>query len=147
MKPRARRIADIVASVPLDTMRTLLAGRHPRADLLGQQHLALGRRAVGRAVAGGVAHRLDDLRVGVAGDDRAVGLHEVEEAMTFDIPHVGPSARATKYGVPPTAPNARTGEFTPPGMTSQARANSSSLVCRRPLVVTGGRTRCPRGPA
>src|SRR5437879_6464032 len=39
-----------------------------------------------------------------------------------------PSPRATKYGVPPTDRNARTGEFTPPGMTRDARANSSSFV-------------------
>src|ERR1700691_5060133 len=30
-------------------------------------------------------------------------------------------------GTPPTAPNARTGEFTPPGVTSRARAKSTSL--------------------
>ena len=73
---------------------------------------------------------LDDLRVGVAGDDGAVALHQVEEAW---CPRrrstVGTASReATKYGVPPTDRKARTGEFTPPGMTRCPRSNSDSLV-------------------
>src|SRR3954463_14340670 len=39
-----------------------------------------------------------------------------------------PRPLATKYGVPPTERKARTGEFTPPGITREARPNSSSFV-------------------
>ena len=76
-----------------------LARRDPGADLLGQQHLALGRRAVAGAVGRGPLHGLDDGRVGVAGDDRPVRLHEVDVAAcprrpTRGRPRPGPRSRA-----------------------------------------------------
>ena len=66
-----------------------LARRDPGADLLGEQHLALGRGAVARAVGRGPLHGLDDGGVGVAGDDGAVRLHEVDVAGPLGVPHVG----------------------------------------------------------
>ena len=74
---------------PDDTRRTSSTDGHPGADRLGQLHLALGGGAVGRAVGGRPLHRLDDRRVGVAGDDGAVGLDEVDVAAALDVPHVG----------------------------------------------------------
>ena len=49
--PGQTRMAVIVASVPLLHQPHLLDRRHPLDDGLGQQHLPLGRCAVGRAVA------------------------------------------------------------------------------------------------
>ena len=73
-----------------------LDGRHPLADRLGEQHLALGGGAVGGAVDGGRWIGLDDDGMGVAGDDRAVGLHEVDEPVPSTSHTWAPSARATK---------------------------------------------------
>ena len=56
----------MVASVPLETMRTFSQDGHPLDDGLGQPHLALGRRAVRGAVAGRRPDGLDDLGMGVA---------------------------------------------------------------------------------
>ena len=58
-------------------------------DRLGEEHLALGRRAVARAVLGGGLDGLDDGGVGVAEDDGAVALDEVDVAAALDVPHVG----------------------------------------------------------
>ena len=68
----------------------LLDRRHPLADRLGQEHLALGGRAVRRPVDRRTLHGLDDRRVGVPGDDRAVGLHQVDVAPTVRVPHHRP---------------------------------------------------------
>ena len=103
----------------------LLDRRHPLADRLGQQHLALGRRAVGRAVDGRPLDGLDDGRVGVAGDDRAVGLHEVDVARALDVPHVGALGPGHEVRRAADGLKARTGQFTPPGMTRWARSKSS----------------------
>ena len=76
-----------------------LAARHPFADRLCEQHFARRRRSVRRAVTGRVAHRLDDLRVRVAQDDRAVALHEVRVALAFDIPDVPALGALHEVGV------------------------------------------------
>ena len=65
-----------------------LAARNPVDDRLGQQHLSLRRRAVARASRGGLLHGGHDGGMGVAGDDRAVRLHQVDVATTLDVPHV-----------------------------------------------------------
>jgi len=80
VNPRARRTADIAASVPEETRRTSSTDGHGVDDLRGEVDLALGRCAEGRPVAGRVADRLDGLGIGVAEDQRPPGLHPVEQA-------------------------------------------------------------------
>ena len=68
----------------------LLDRRHPLDDGLGQAHLAgrSARRRTCRRPAASVTASTTD-RVGVAEDDGAVGLHEVDVAVALDVPHVG----------------------------------------------------------
>jgi hypothetical protein len=66
-----------------------LDGRDAVGDGLCEQDLALGGSAVAGAVGRGALHRVDDGRVGVAEDDGAVALHEVDVATTLDVPHEG----------------------------------------------------------
>ena len=145
MAPRARRIADIVASVPELDQAHLLEARHAVDDRLGQRDLALGRRAEGGAPQP-AASRMASITVGmgVAEDGRAVALHVVDVAVALDVPHVGAlGPRSTKYGVPPTERNARTGEFTPPGMRREAAVVELALV----RVAVGGRAPGTTRPA
>ena len=81
-------MAVIVASVPLLTRRTCSTDGTRRADGLGQADLALGRRAVARAAPGRLGDRLDHRRVGVAEDDGAVGLDQVDEPPAVGVPDV-----------------------------------------------------------
>ena len=67
----------------------LLAPGHPVADRLGQQHLARRRRAEGGAQRRGRARRRGHHRVGVAEQDGAVGLDEVDVAGALDVDDVG----------------------------------------------------------
>ena len=60
--------------------------RGARDDLLGEQHLGLGRRAERRAGTDGPAHRVDDLRMGVAEDHRPPGADQVD---VLDAVHIG----------------------------------------------------------
>ena len=100
----------------------LLDRRHGVDDLLGELDLALGRRAERRPVGGRLLHRLDDLGVGVAEDERPPGHHPVDVAAPVGVLDVGALAAPREEGlVRPTASMARTGEFTPPGMSARAR--------------------------
>src|SRR5690606_36614678 len=63
--------------------------RDPLGDGLGEEHIPLGGGAVGGAVHRRPLHGLDDGGVGVVGDDRPVGLREVDVAAALDVPHVG----------------------------------------------------------
>ena len=65
-----------------------LAARDARADGLGQQHLALGRRSVRRAILGGTLHGLDHGGVCVTEDRRAPRLHVVRVATAIRVPDV-----------------------------------------------------------
>ena len=71
----------MTASVPEDTRRTCSSPATRDGHGFGEQHLAGRRCAEGRALAGRVAQRLDDDRVGVAEQRRAVGLDVVEVAL------------------------------------------------------------------
>ncbi len=62
----------------------LLDRRERVHDLGGELHLALGRRAEGRPVAGRCANRLDGRRVGVPEDERTERHHPVDEALALD---------------------------------------------------------------
>ena len=90
----------MVASVPLLTRRTFSTDGHPLARWPRPAATSpRGGRAEGGAVGRGRADGLDDRRVGVAGDDGAVALHEVDVASVPSTSHTwAPSARATKYG-------------------------------------------------
>ena len=92
-----------------------LARRDAGADLLGQQHLALGRGAVAGAVDRGPLHGLDDGRVGVAGDDGAVRLHEVDVAGALGVPHVGALGPGDEVGRAPDGPEGAHGAVDAPG--------------------------------
>src|SRR5438067_103453 len=63
-----------------------VAARDAARDRLGQQHLALGGRAERRALGGGPADGLDDLRMGVTENRRAVGLDVVDVACALNVP-------------------------------------------------------------
>ena len=62
-----------------------LTRRNARGDRFGEFHLTRGGRSVRRAVAGRLAQRLGDRRVGVSEDHRAVTLHEIDVRTTFDV--------------------------------------------------------------
>ncbi len=66
-----------------------LARRNPLADGLRQLHLPRRRRAVRGPVARRPADRLDDLRMGVSEDHRAVALDEIEVLAALDVVDVG----------------------------------------------------------
>ena len=129
-----------------------------QADLLAARHpLARSPRPASSPAPSGAPYDvpaaaaavigLDHLRMGVAEDDGAVALHQVDVARRPSTSHTyGPSARATKYGVPPTDRNARTGELTPPGMTRWDRSNSSSFEASPRPRRSRARNR-PRGTA
>ena len=124
MKPRARRIADIVASVPEETRRTLSTGVRATISSASSTSGSVGvpydvprpTAAVTAATTSGWAW------------PSSIGPHE-QIRSTYSLPSTSvsqaPAAERMKRGVPPTASNARTGEFTPPGVTARARAKSS----------------------
>ena len=62
-----------------------LATRHPLTDGLGELHLTWRRCAVRRPVADRGANSLGDRRMGVAENDRAVALDEIEVGGALDI--------------------------------------------------------------
>jgi hypothetical protein len=70
----------------------LLDRVHAGDDLLGKGDLALGRSSVGRAAAGGRADRLDDLRVGMAEQERSPGADKVDVATAVGVGQPGTAA-------------------------------------------------------
>src|SRR5690606_19082173 len=141
VKPRARRIADIVASVPELTSRTFSAG--VRATISSASSTSPGVGAP-YDVPRPAASRTASTTAGCA-CPRIIGPQEHTRS-TYSLPSAsvryGPRADAMKRGVPPTAPNARTGELTPPGTSAAARSNN---CCERSKPVT--RTSQPLPPA
>ena len=108
--PRARRMADIVASVPLETMRTFSQD--------GTRSVIASASRTSRSV--GAPYEVpspaarpdgfDDLRVGVPGDDRPVGLHEVEVGGALDVPDprsLGPGHEVRRAADGPEGPHRR----------------------------------------
>ena len=71
----------------------LLRGRHPAADLLGQERLRGGGGAEGQAAGGGRLDRGDDLRVGVPQQRRTPGAHQVHVAAALGVSDVGAARR------------------------------------------------------
>ena len=114
--PRASRSAVIVASVPLFTKRT--------CSQLGTRSLIASASFISRAVgapyevpsAAAAVTAPDHLRVGVAEDDRAVALHQVDEPPALRVPDVrrprpGPRSTACRRpsGTPAPASSRRRG--------------------------------------
>ena len=121
VKPRARRMALMVASVPELTKRTSSMDGMSSIDAPREPRLELGRGAEAQAVGGDSLHRFDDLRMRVAQDHRTPGADVVDEAAAVRRRRRRrPRAFLKKIGSPPTPRNARTGELTPPGMYLQA---------------------------
>ncbi len=125
MNPRASRIADIVASVPLLTRRTCsTASTRPTISSASSTSPSPGVPNEKPRVA---ALRTASTTEGCACPS-TIGPHEHTRS-TYSRPSTsvmyGPRPLAMKRGVPPTARKARTGEFTPPGVTSRPRAKSA----------------------
>ncbi len=124
VKPRASRIADMVASVPLETKRTFSTGVRATISSASSTSGSVGvPYDVPRATASATADRTS----GCAWPS-SIGPQE-QTRSTYSLPSTSvsqaPLARRMKRGVPPTALNARTGEFTPPGVTAWARSKSA----------------------
>ena len=148
MKPRASRSADIVASVPDDTSRTISidgSSRHSVSAIsISISVGAPNDRPCGAACDDG-AH---DRRMRVAEDRRPPRADVVDVALAVGVPHVGALRRASKKrGVPPTERKARTGELTPAGIVRWARAKSSSLRLMAVVLAVGSEMRSRRGDA
>ena len=127
MKPRASRIADIVASVPEDTKRTRSTGVRATISSASSTSGSVGvPYDVPRATASATAACTS----GWAWPS-SIGPHE-QIRSTYSLPSTSvsqaPDAERMKRGVPPTALKARTGEFTPPGVTARARSKRASLA-------------------
>jgi len=128
VKPRARRTADMVASVPLLVMAHLLDRGHEADDELGHLNLVgVGRAEGGAALRARSAMAALMRGVVVAVDRRAPGADEVDQ-----LAAVGGGERGAaggpwrRTGAPPTERKARTGESTPPGMSWRARVKRDS---------------------
>ena len=72
---------------------------HPLGDQLGQSNLTRGGRTEGRAIGRGHAHGIDHPRVGVAQQDGAVGLDQIDVATTLDVPQVRPFGVGHEVGL------------------------------------------------
>ncbi len=132
MNPRARRIADIVASVPEETKRTRSTG--VRATISSASSTS-GSVGVPYDVPRDTAAATAACTSGWAWPS-SIGPHE-QIRSTYSLPSTSvsqaPFADRMKRGVPPTALKARTGEFTPPGVTARARSKSAPDAAGRAL--------------
>ena len=89
VKPRATRSASSVASVPLEVKRTRSALGTSATMRSAQSDCELAGGAEVLAQRRLPAHGLDDGRMRVAGDHRAVPRDVVEEAVAVEVPLVG----------------------------------------------------------
>ena len=89
MKPRARRIALIAASVPLETSRTISTDGIAARDPFGELDLELGGRAERGPARRSLPGRLHDLAPRVTEEQRAPRLHEVDIPVAVGVDHVG----------------------------------------------------------
>jgi len=125
--PRATRIADAVASVPLEQKR-IFSIEGTSAFTFSASTDSRGEGApneVPSAVASVMALTMSGWACPASS-----GPHEQTQSMSR-LPSTSmrcaPSPRAIKSGVPPTALKARTGLLTPPGKWAFARACSAPL--------------------
>lgn len=123
VNPRASRMADMVASVPLLTSRTCSSGSiRPTISSARATSPSPGvPKEVPRATASCTAAITSGWEC-----PRIMGPQE-QTRSTYSRPSAsvryGPVPDTMNRGVPPTARKARTGEFTPPGVTVAARSN------------------------
>ena len=114
-------MADIAASVPEETKRTLSTGVRATISSASSTSGTVGAPYdVPRAIASATAACTSGWAW-----PTSIGPQE-QIRSTYSCPSTSvsqaPLAERMKRGVPPTALNARTGELTPPGMTSRARS-------------------------
>ncbi|SIN04842.1 Uncharacterised protein [Mycobacteroides abscessus subsp. abscessus] len=131
--PRARRIAVIVASVPVETSRTCSIAGSPAAAALIRS-TTVSASSVSPAVEApkdspfSAAACTASITAGWRWPSSA-GPQEPTRS-TYSKPSAsvtyGPCASTMNGGTPPTELKARTGELTPPGMTRRDRVNRSS---------------------
>ncbi len=137
MAPRASRIADIVASVPEETSRTMSTPGSASTILAASSTSASvgAPNDVPRAAASEAARTISSRACpnSNAPHDCTRSTRRTPSASITKAP----SPRSANHGVPPTAPNARTGESTPPGIRVRARANNSSERVTRRCYGTG----------
>ena len=126
MKPRASRMALIVASVPLETSRTCCTGS-TRATISSASSTSFSE-GVPKLNPRAVAERTASSTPSCAWP-RIIGP-QLHTRSTYSRPSTsvryGPRPLAMKRGVPPTARKARTGELTPPGVTARARSRRAA---------------------
>ena len=117
---RARRMADMVASVPELTKRTFCmcgkaemtsSARSASAGVDAPKLVPLRAAAIRASMTGG----------GVPEDERSPGADVVDILVAIRIPDVGALAAHDEQGFASTARKARTGELTPPGINCSAR--------------------------
>ena len=150
VKPRARRTAAVVASVPLETSRTFStegsAWRMSSASSISRRDGA--PKLVPPRAASTTASTVAGC--GVPEDERPPRADVVDVAVAVDVGQPGALAAREEDGSPPTPRKARTGELTPPGISSRARANSWSLwvwfIAHRVCQAGGLRPALPRRP-
>ena len=131
VKPRARRIALIVASVPELTSRTISIDGTASTISSASSFSASRRRAEAERPIDRGVHRRDDLRMLMPQDHRPPRADVVDVAIAIDVEQIRPRSPARNtIGSPPTPPNARAGLFTPPGMSCLAREKISWLRLR-----------------
>ena len=88
VKPRASRMALMVASVPELTRRTISMEGTASADGLGQLDFALGGRAEAGAACQRLLDRRDDLGMAVAQEQRPPGADVVDVLVAVGVPDV-----------------------------------------------------------
>src|SRR5436305_404344 len=134
-------MADIAASVPLETNRTISIEGTARTTSSAS---SISRRVGAPKLVPWAAVRPMASTTGGNACPLINGPQLITKS-TYLFPSTSqrndPSPRSMKRGVPPTAANARTGLFTPPGMSDLARAKSSSdlapaVVSRSVVMVT-----------
>jgi hypothetical protein len=94
------------------------------AQELGHLDLALGRRAEGEPVRGGLLDGGDHLRLGMAQDQRSPRTDVIEIGPAIGIGDAGTRPGGEKARRPADRPKGSTGELTPPGMCRWARSKS-----------------------
>jgi hypothetical protein len=82
-------MADMVASVPLETSRTCCTGSTPGDDLLGERDLALTGRTEGGAARDGVVDGGDHVGLGVPEDHGPPGADEVDVLAPVGVRQIG----------------------------------------------------------
>ena len=125
VKPRARRMHDIAASVPLFTIRTFsIDGIHLQIKSAISTSSRFGIPKLRPRVA--ASRTASTTTFGAC--PRMAGP-QLPTKSIYSFPSTSqifaPAARSMKNGSHPTLRNARTGEFTPPGMRFCAARNSS----------------------